>query len=130
MDESTPLLYARENGTSVDAPAAVAGTGLPKSVSLLLEDKKDHVIRLVEPGNDDEYSDSSTPNAQPLCRPAALHHRSRSESHGSVMEIIVDVKETIVDVLHEDLSTPIKPREEGEHDKKLSAAALAVMVSF
>jgi hypothetical protein len=61
-------------------------------------------------------------------RPAHIHARSRSESHGSVLEIISEVKETIVEVLHEDLSTPIKPREEGDHSQKLSALALAVMV--
>jgi hypothetical protein len=68
-----------------------------------------------------------------------LHHhnhhkhfrRVRSNSQtSSVMEIVADVKEEFIEVLHEDLSTPIKPRDEGGHSYKLSAVALAVMVFY
>jgi hypothetical protein len=63
------------------------------------------------------------------------HHkhfrRTRSDSHTStVMELVADVKEEFIEVLHEDLTTPIKPRDGGDHSHKLSAVALAVMVFY
>ena len=64
------------------------------------------------------------------------HRRPRSDSHASsttaqiISEIVADVKEELIEVLQEDVITPIKPRDEGEHSYKLSAVALAVMVFY
>lgn len=77
---------------------------------------------------------------------------SRTESHGSVLDIalesiadvkdyvvetVEEVKETLIegvgemqDVMEEDISKPVQPREEGEHSQKLSALALAVLVFY
>jgi hypothetical protein len=156
LDESTPLLLQRKHGNGaldnvVTAPVTnginnnngdAAVTRIErrrseKAVSLLLPDEEcpdGGGGRIVEPGmsgsschdDDDGGGDGSLLTAAQ--RPASIQARSRSESHGSMLEIISEVKETIVEVLHEDLSTPIKPREEGDHSQKLSALALAVMV--
>lgn len=82
--------------------------------------------------------------------------RPRSESHGSVLEIAFDAivetvetaketvvegletaKETVVEgfeevheILEENVTIPVKPREEGEHHNKLSAMALAILVFY
>jgi hypothetical protein len=157
LDESTPLLLQRKHGNGAldnvvttpvtnginnhngdSAVTRIERRRSEKAVSLLLPDEEcpdGGGGRIVEPGmsgscreddDDDGGGDSSLLTAAQ--RPASIQARSRSESHGSVLEIISEVKETIVEVLHEDLSTPIKPREEGDHSQKLSALALAVMV--
>lgn len=149
MDEETPLLKkaspaAVRNG-NFDAILDDDTAAFPipvidlrhheKSVSLLLEDAEDHVFRIVEPGDsldDDEDDDDDDSH---LCHSRNTHsHRSRTDSHGSILEMalesITEVKETIVDVLHEEVSIPIKPREEGDHSQKLSAMALAMIVFY
>ena len=69
-------------------------------------------------------------------RPASISTRDRTED-SILSELFADVKETIaevqveiIEVLHEDIITPIKPRYEGDHTTKLSAVALAVMVFY
>jgi len=74
------------------------------------------------------------------------HHAGRSPSHrriqsgsmiiDSVMEVIDNIEEAVEDVfvevkevLEEEI-VPIKPREEGDHSRKLSALALAVIVFY
>jgi hypothetical protein len=113
-----------------------------KTVSLLLVDETDHIFRIVEPGDDNillsqgggggREDDGSCNALLPL---PSIVQRERSESFMS--EIIADVKETIaevkdeiIEVLHEDIITPIKPRDYGDHSQKLSAIALAVMVFY
>jgi hypothetical protein len=69
-----------------------------------------------------------------------VHRRPRSDSHTTttsssttaqiLSEIVADVKEELIEVLSEDVITPIKPRDEGDHSYKLSAVALAVMVFY
>lgn len=71
-----------------------------------------------------------------------VHRRPRSHSHGAgstssttttahcFSEIVADVKDELMEVLQEDVITPIKPRDEGDHTYKLSAVALAVMVFY
>jgi hypothetical protein len=140
---NTPVTNGISNSNSDTTTAVRIERRRPseKAVSLLLPDEEcpdgSGGGRIVEPGmsgdDDDDYAvsgggGSSNSLLTTPQRPASMHTRSRSESHGSVMEIISEVKETIVEVLHEDLSTPIKPREEGDHSQKLSALALAVMV--
>jgi hypothetical protein len=44
--------------------------------------------------------------------------------------MVADVKEELIEVLQEDVITPVKPRDEGDHSYKLSAVALAVMVFY
>jgi hypothetical protein len=76
-----------------------------------------------------------------------LHHhhstqRTRSDSHASstgtastttvqlLSDIVTDVTEEIIEVLQEDINTPIKPRDSGDHSYKLSTITLAVMVFY
>jgi hypothetical protein len=111
-----------------------------KSVSLLLEDEVDHIFRIVEPGSDRLNTHVSNHHHHHHHEDDGLRigSRERSESFMSeITEILAEVKETIaeakvelIEVLHEDLTTPIKPREEGEHSQKLSAVALAVIVFY
>jgi hypothetical protein len=76
------------------------------------------------------------------------HSRSDSSMLELAMESIVDAKDAIVEaahaveesvvhgieeareVLQEDVSHPVQPREEGDHSRKLSALALAVLVFY
>jgi hypothetical protein len=109
-----------------------------KSVSLLLEDEVDHIFRIVEPGSDRLNTHVSNHHHNHDDDVLRMGSRERSESFMSeITEILAEVKETIaeakvelIEVLHEDLTTPIKPREEGEHSQKLSAVALAVIVFY
>jgi hypothetical protein len=156
-NEATPLLLSTTTPAAA-AIAAVASNGnglhneaddddfgaapLPvidlrhheKSVSLLLEDMEDHVFRIVEPGDLLEDDDSFDNNPHHHNHHHTHPTRERSESHGSMLEMalesISEVKETIVEVLHEEVATPIKPREEGDHSQKLSALALALIVFY
>ena len=79
---------------------------------------------------------SSSPSSLLSRRPASISVRDKTED-SILSEIIAEVKETIaevqveiLDVLHEDIITPIKPRYEGDHTTKLSAVALAVVVFY
>jgi hypothetical protein len=68
-------------------------------------------------------------------RPSMITRDRTEDSYLS--EIISDVKDTIsevqieiIEVLQEDIITPIKPRYEGDHTQTLSALALSVMVFY
>ena len=102
-----------------------------------------HLNNHTEDGSNDVVSNpqhgasSTVPTSIP---PPHLHRRPRSDSHATtgsssttaqlLSEIVADVKEELIEVLQEDVITPIKPREEGDHAYKLSAVALAVMVFY
>ena len=84
------------------------------------------------------YGTTTTSSSSSLLkqRPASISTRDRTED-SILSELFADVKETIaevqveiIEVLHEDIITPIKPRYEGDHTTKLSAVALAVMVFY
>ena len=82
------------------------------------------------------HKSSSSPSSLLSRRPASISVRDKTED-SILSEIIAEVKETIaevqveiLDVLHEDIITPIKPRYEGDHTTKLSAVALAVVVFY
>jgi hypothetical protein len=101
VHEGTPLLHlgiSNGNGTATDVLHDDAQPPLPiidlrhheKTVSLLLEDEEDHVFRLVEPGDIDNFDDAhqnhTTNSGQHASSSSPPHHRARSESHGSMMD--------------------------------------------
>ena len=135
MNEETPLLTfqnGKQNGKSIIdshvddellSSLPIIDMRRPqheKTVSLLLEDEVEHIFRIVEPGESVEGENDD------------FHiKRERSDSFMSeITEIISEVKEELREVLQEDLTTPIKPRDEGDHSQKLSAVALAVLVFY
>jgi hypothetical protein len=107
MNETTPLL-------SSSAPAATKASATETTSSAHKQEVRHHPVEV---------------NHQ---QQHVHFRRSRSDSHTSstVLELVADVKEEWMEVLQEDLTTPIQPREEGDHAYKLSAVALAVMVFY
>ena len=113
-----------------------------ESTPLLLE-SQDITTGVLLPTHQATSSSSSTFSNISTSNSTSSHHhhhhahrRPRSDSHASsttaqiISEIVADVKEELIEVLQEDVITPIKPRDEGEHSYKLSAVALAVMVFY
>jgi hypothetical protein len=113
MNETTPLL---------SADGVQPHVGIVKPPDEPMDDEYD------SHHNNDEYDSHHRHHHH---HPHRHFRRTRSDSHTSkVMELVADVKEELIEVLHEDLTTPIKPRDEGDHSYKLSAVALAVMVFY
>ena len=121
LDEATPLLLIESNGT-------VSGT---------------NDVHGTHEDDDTVSQNHSTMAASSHTTSTILpHRRPQSDSHHSsntatttstaqlLSEIVADVTDEWLDVLQEDVITPIKPREEGDHSYKLSAVALAVMVFY
>ena len=133
VNEGTPLMGGADGFTVM--------AHNDRSVSLLPEDLDEDPADALHHNNQNALDDSFAENDTD----SDLHHHRRhhrSESHGSVLEIayesILDAKdhlvetyeevqETVIEVLQEEVSMPVKPREEGDHAQKLSALALAVI---
>ena len=82
--------------------------------------------------NDNNNNDNNNNISQEQDHEAVPHRRERSMSEvlaDVITEGYTDVKEVIVEVMEEQV-LPVRPREEGDHDRKLSALALSVLVFY
>ena len=82
--------------------------------------------------NNNNDSHNENDNSQEQNHETVPHRRERSMSEvlaDVITEGYTDVKEVIVEVMEEQV-LPVRPREEGDHDRKLSALALSVLVFY
>ena len=108
--------------------------GTPDETTALLVEVQQGTDNFITSSTTTASNNSSNSNQQQ--QQQQHNRRPRSDSYQShttaqlLSEIVADVKEELLDVLQEDVITPIKPRDEGDHSYKLSAVALAVMVFY
>ena len=130
MDEKSPLLHADNNGAQ---NSSVGG-----SADALRGDHDERGGLLPEPTSMDD-NDNGCTGGVPIPNGSAQRHNHHSRSHSiadrieevmeNIEEVVEEVMEEVKEVLAEDIQ-PIKPREEGEHSRKLSALALAMLVFY
>jgi hypothetical protein len=126
MDEKSPLLRDDTNGGARNSSAR--GTADRDERGGLLPEHAD---------DDDDDGNGCTVVPSPNGLRHRHHHHSRSHSIAdrieevieNIEEVVEEVIEEVKEVFAEDIQ-PIKPREEGDHARKLSALALAVLVFY
>lgn len=133
MDEKSPLLHDDTNGArnSSDVVDSGARDYRDERGGLLPEVAGDGTL-VTSPNG-------SSSAAQLRHRSHSHNNQQHSRSHSiaerieevmeNIEEVVEEVIEEVKEVFAEDIH-PIKPREEGDHARKLSALALAVLVFY
>jgi Amino acid permease len=135
VSEATPLIAAAADED--DLPPDSSFISIHTQEQQEIHDQQESMIL------DFQEMERSSPNNNNSHSNPREHHR-RSESTGSVLEdalegllevkeafveTVEEVVEEIQDVIAEEI-TPVYPREEGEHDQKLGALALSILVFY